>query len=259
VAHAGLLLLSGVALVSAAAYEHIAGAIRARPTQEPNARRAGRLFSWWWDGLAALNAITTLGFAAAAFDHANAPLSASLTMLFTLAACFAFASLVYYLLYVATGAPRPLQLIFGYYLVVFIATLYLVSWMHPEGAALTTWSLAPTFANVPPRWAPLLLAIALVGPPVVATTRYVLLYSIVDQRTIRYRIALTAVAISAWIALFLMAPLSVQGQASAVQLVTRGIALLAAALTLLAYEPPSFIKRRYRVRALRDERAGATQ
>lgn len=258
VAHAGLLLLAAVAVLSGAAYAYVAHAIRARPTQDAPARRANRLFSWWWDGLATLNALTTAALAPAAFDAASPPLVRALMTLSIGVACFAFASLVHYLLYVATGTSRPLRWIFLYYVVAFVATIYLVSWMHLQAVGATTWSIAQTFANQPPVWVIVLDALALVAPPVVATARYVLLYPLVDQTTIRYRIALTAVAICAWLAIVLVSPLIARSEASAAQPAVRAVAFLAAALTLLAYEPPPFIRRRYRVRALRDERVGAT-
>lgn len=241
-------------LASAIVYAYV-GARLSRRQVEGEAKLAAQLFAAWWVLLGAVTAITAAQGIAALAGVTDLAFYLTAVELEFLVLTIALWALLYYLVYVLTGSRVAMLPLTIFYSAFFVWILYLVALVRfdrvdLDGAAAT---LHPT-VQVSPAVTGVLL-VALLGPVLVAAVGYARLFFRVEGRTQRYRIGLVAVTLLAWFGSSAIA--SATGASKIVWWpIVSGLLGLAAAVSIFfAYQPPSFIRRRFGISAVGEDQA----
>ena len=232
-----LLLDAALAATLAGLYVFVGGSFSRRPVSTPEALVARRAFTVWWFALAALTLLGAARDLLAGMDVLDLGVHATLAYLSVPPLAAALAGLVYYLLFLHTGASRWLRPTLVAHVALGLFFLGLVAWMRPQGVQVDDWEARIVYANA--LTGPLLgLVLVLILVPVLAAaSAYLGLAFRVDDRTARARIFTVSGAFLLWF--------GSAGLASAMgwtewywwPLVARGIALVSTLLILVAYQP----------------------
>lgn len=208
-----------------------------------------RAFQVWWLGLAftvLANALREV--VAAAGVETSAPVVAALNALQYLwlaATCAAVAGLLYYLVYLHTGSRRWLGPLVAFYALYAIAAFAILARIQPDGVAPGKWFVQWAYAR-PDVGVGLLavMSLLLLLPQIVGAAVYLTLRGRVAERGARYRIAMVAWPLLAWLGSALLAPAIQLGRFEAWQAGGRLVGLVASLLILAAYRPPAWIRAR---------------
>ena len=250
------LLLHGLALVAALLYLAVGYRLRRREVPRED-RGALRAFVIWWVGLGLLGAIGVL--LEVGFDLAALGLTVWRVVIypFVLLLYVIIGALVYYLVYLYTGSSASLRWITLFYTAQFVLLVWLIESAGPYVGLNEVGEQEVMFANERPPGHPLsvLLSLAILLPPVAAAVAYFALFFRVEDRTLRYRVALISGAFVLWFGFSLAGTLfrAATGQEEAgfaAELTSRLLGILAASLVLMAYHPPGFVQRVLGVGAL---------
>lgn len=251
------LLLDGVLGAVTALLFHVTGrALARRPVRGP-ARLAAGAYVAWWHAAAAVTALLALPRLLAGVGWLTAPVLEATLLVLALPVSFGLAALVYYLAFVATGSRRILAPIAAGYAAFYAALLAYTATRDVSGFATAPWSLHVLHANPPGGWPFAVLVTLLFAPPVLAVLGYLRLYRHAPTPTQRYRIALVSFSVVALLASGLVASEVGLPPLQGFYPTSRAVALVAAVGILLAYAPPSWVRRRLRVTGVADE-PGAT-
>lgn len=231
------LLTSGVvSIVAGVSFLFVARAVSQRDATGPRllARRAHMT---WWGGLALYLLTQGALTLAAAADALSAGVYVGSRVVMIPVLCAATWGIAFYLTYLYTGdarAARPLAAFYALVALVFFYATYSV----PQSLTVERWIITLDDSSTLYK-----LVYALVGlPPIVASVAYLLLLRRVKGLEQRYRILLAASAILLYVASGLAARLSANDAIIFATLVPLGF--LAAGISLAAYYPPRFMKRR---------------
>lgn len=233
-----LLLTSAVGLVAAFACVY-AGRTFWR-TRLPEAHGVGaRGFVTYWYASAAYHVLASLmGLLGAVGATPFVPFLLLRHLLLAVgAACLA--SLAFSLLYLFTGSRRWLWPIVAFYAAVFLAGVVSIQASVPTGVVVGDWKVTLAFEK--PLWtASYVLTVLLLLPQILGALAYGTLYWRVKDPEQRWRVGILAPAIFAWYLGALAAELA---RSPFWSFVTRpGVGLLVAALVVLAYAPPAFVR-----------------
>lgn len=246
------LLVDGVfGLTTAGVYAFIGRTLWSRRA-EGDSRSAALAFATWWHTLGAVTALSALmrilaGVDALSFQVFYVEIHVAILLLSA-----GLWGLVYYLAFVLTGNARlrgPLAIGYAGFLVACIAH---VARRRPIGIELDGLSLRLAYERADPILQNVLV-LALLVPPLIAAAGYLGLLFRVRDRTSRYRISLVAGSILAWFGSVLLASEVGLSQVPWWPIASRLIGLAAALTILAAYLPPSWIKRRFGVRGMRED------
>lgn len=230
--------------------------IQARRVVSPDARLARTGFTLWWGGLGVLG---LYGIVSNLFlDPETFTLAGYRVILYTFIPIIftALAGLVYYLLYLYTGKRSLVTLVAVFYAVLTVAFVLFVELQDPfVGPDPDSGESGLQYANEAPSWAGLLFSLALILPPFAAAVAYFALIFRTKERTVRYRILMVSGGIVLWMGFSLLGSLTrfatgVEEQGFTSQIISQILGLLAAAMVLLAYYPPPFLRRAAGLEAL---------
>jgi hypothetical protein len=244
---ANLAIQGVLAFVTGFLYVYVARTIGARALSA-EARNANRTFAVWWLALGALYlAASALDFLSAV-GFRDVAIFVTFVNVILLLLCLAIWGLNYYLAYLYTGSQRALWVLSAFYAGLAVATLYLITWMEPTGFDETQFTLMLTYTRQPPPVVGTALGLAFAVPVVLAALAYGSLYFRVQDRSHRFRIGVVAGSFLVWFGWSTAATLfqlNVRYQGSLWLLVVNQLIALAVPLAVIvAYRPPSWIRRR---------------
>lgn len=186
---------------------------------------------------------------------AGVALFTTFTLVNLMAICVALHGLMFYLLYLFTGSKKWLGPLTAFYFAYYILLIYYVLASDPVGVSVRRWSATLEYENQIRGPLFLIALLLLVVPQIVGSLAYFTLYFRVKTVTQKYRILLVSWSIMIWFMSSLIASLSGLSQLDAWQIISRFIALSASLTILFAYQPPSWVKRRFHVTSIAEEAA----
>ncbi len=248
-------------LVVAALYTVVGYRLQGRAVSR-EARTAQNLFIAWWYAIAASSTLTAVTLTA--YTAGNLPkwLYQVNSQMGLLALTVALWGLLSYLVYLYTGSRRAHLWIGGFYVLFYVLLQAAVAYFGPpDQISDNGWTLTTLYEDengelgvaiqLSRAWI-IVILVALVGPQFGAAVAYARLYKRAQDATQRYRIAMISGSIIVWFGTSLVAgSLGVEGITW--QVVSRVLSLLAASAILMAYYPPAFLRRRWGLRALKDD------
>lgn len=238
-----LLASAALALLTGAGFA-IVGVMmmrRAPPTQGQAARV---MFALFWTSAAIIWITQGLGSLSGYLGVASLPLLSALDQVSTPFYCLAAASLLYYVLYLLTGRARLLVPILTYYLVLFFLLRWRVESAQRLDINVQDWVVSFVYAT-PLQGAAYSVIVSLVsGPLLLSILAYGALFFRVDEPAQRYRIALVALGLLAWIGTESIAFTTGFATTAAGEITRRVVALASTLVIVLAYRPPRAVEAR---------------
>lgn len=245
-----------LSILCAGIYFYVGQVLRRRRSDSPDSRLAWRLFVAWWYALSAATLSGAILSLLGAFGIVGLPLFTTITIVNFLAICVALYGLVFYLLYLYTGKRWILAPLSIFYIAYYGLLVYYVQASQPISVTVQPWRATLVYQN--PLRGPIfsLALILLLFPPIVGGLAYFMLYFQVKPATQRYRILLVSWSIIIWfLSTFFVSSAGLSDE-NWWQVISRLIGLAAALTILFAYQPPSWVKRRFGVAALTEEKPG---
>lgn len=237
------LLFSGMLAMAGAILYGYVGDRLAKREVSVDAEPALQLFATWWFALAGSQLVTGASelFAAAGLYHVG--IHAGLTYVNLFLVVVGIYSLLYYLIYVFKGELPYFNTATLVYLGYFLVVVYLITMSNQIALDIGAWSV--TVISAEPLSGPVVNAIvgALLVPPLVAVGAYLRLYRYVETRTQRYRVLVIGLSIALWFGSTLLVHLAGVETATVWPLISKLAGFAAAIAVLVAYFPPSWIRR----------------
>lgn len=245
-----LLFGATLAFLCAGIYLYVGRVLSRRQQATPGANMAWLMFVTWWYALALATLSGGVLSLLGAFGIIGLPLFTSITIINFLTTCVALSGLMFYLLYLYTGKTGMIWPVVIFYFFYYGLLIYFIEASNPIGVAVNRWNTSLQFENV--IRGPLFLVVLffLVFPQIISSLAYFMLFFQVKAKTQRYRILLVSWSIIIWFMSSFLAGISGQSQQDWWQVASRLIGLGAALTILFAYQPPSWIKRRFGVAAI---------
>lgn len=249
------LILSAIfSFIGASIYAYVGRRLSKRVISSPAPRLAWQFFTVWWYGLAATTLIGGLENLLGALGWTNLAVFVTANYISLQLSCLALLGLFYYLTFLFTGNSRWLTPLAILYTIFFILLIYFVSASDPVGVTLGPWRSSLAY-DVPPTGPFFVgLVVLLLASQIVGGFAYFTLYFQVPDVTQKYRILLVSWSIIIWfLSPFVGVAAGLEGQ-DWWQLASRFISLAAGLTILMAYQPPQWLKQRYGILSLSDER-----
>ena len=230
-----------VSLLVATLYGIVAWTIINRSVSR-RARMPNQGFAVWWWGLAALTGVGAAWRVVLWFTTPSVPVYMAYTLSVLLMIMIAFAGMMYYFLYLWSGREllwAPLSL---FYLGMYVFFVYYIQLQAPLGYdAQGSMQFANDLSDSPLSTA---VGLLLLVPPIIGAALYLGLLRKAKDRLLRFRIGIVASSILVWFLVLLGSSLGDVREAYPWwAYVSRAIAAIAAALTLIAYRPPPVVQR----------------
>jgi hypothetical protein len=237
-------VVAAVSLVVAAFYLLVGARLSSRKVS-PTSRLATNQLAMWWGGLGAdltVSSVVLLVALGGGLSFATAMTLYLVTIIVIVAALW---GLTGFLVYVYTGRYHLLE-VSAIYISFYVLYLY---WFFAEGptqmvieAGSTVWRFSGS-ANLPIE---LVLVILLVGPEIVAAILYLSLRRKTKDSAQKYRITLVGGGILLWFGIDLFLP----GDTIPWLIFRTFVAVIPALMSLAAYFPPEWARRRYGATAI---------
>jgi len=249
------LILSAVfSLIGAGIYAYIGWRLSKRVISSAESRVAWQLFTVWWYALAANTLITGLLHLLGALRQTNLALFVTANYVNLQLSCIALFGLFYYLIFLFTGNSGWLKPLAILYTIFFILLVYVVTASNPVGVTLEPWNATLAY-DVPPAGPfVVFLIVLLFVSQLLGGFAYFTLYFRVPDVTQKYRILLVSWSIIIWFLSPLVGIALGMGGQDWWQLATRFLGLAAALTILMAYLPPQWLKQRYGILSVSEER-----
>ena len=252
-----LLLDGALGVATAALFSFTGRALSRRPERAGQARLAAGAYVAWWHAAAVVTALLALPRILAGLGLLTPGLLEGALLVLVLPLCFGLAALVYYLAFVATGSRRLLLPIAVGYSSFYAALLTYSASRDVTGFVTGPWSLQIVHANPPGGWPFAALLVLLFAPPLLAVLGYLRLYRHAQSPTQRYRIALVSASVVVLLASGIVASEVGLARLAWVHPASRAVALASALGILLAYVPPTWVRRRLQVKGVAEEMGAA--
>lgn len=250
-----LLFVALLSMLCAGIYFYVGRVLSRRRSSSPDSRLAWRLFVVWWYALALATFFGAILTLLGSFGITNLPLYTTVTLMNLLATCVALFGLMFYLLYLFTGNRGLIAPLSVFYILYYMLLIYYVEASTPTSVTIERWRTVLVYENQIKGPFYLLLLLLLVFPQIIGSLAYFTLYFRVEPITQKYRILLVSWSIILWFLSAFFASIAGLAQYDWWQVVSRLIGLGAALAILLAYQPPSWVKERFRVTSLAEESA----
>lgn len=245
-------LLFGVALaiLCAGIYFYMGRVLSRRRQASHDAGLAWSMFVVWWYALAVATLSGAILNLLGALGIVSLPMFTTITIMNLLTTCVALFGLMFYLLYLFTGSKRLISPLALFYFLYYGLLVYYIQTRVPIGIRVDSWRATLEFQN--PIREPLFLIalLLLVFPQIAGSLAYFMLYFQVKAPTQKYRILLVSWSIIIWFMSSFLAGISGLSDQDWWQIASRLIGLGAALTILFAYQPPSWVKRRFGVTAI---------
>jgi hypothetical protein len=245
-----LLFGATFSFLCAGIYFYVGRVLGRRRQVTPGANTAWLMFVTWWYALALATLTQGLLSLLGAFGILGLPLFTTITIVNLLTTCVALAGLVFYLLYLYTGKNSLLWPVGIFYLFYYGLLVYFLEASNPIGVTVNRWSTSLQYQSLVKGPLLLIVYILLVFPQILGSLAYFMLFFQVKTKTQRYRILLVSWSIIIWFLSAFLATIAGLSQQDWWQIASRLIGLGAALTILFAYQPPSWIKRRFDVAAI---------
>lgn len=247
---ATLLMDAVLATATALLFAYVGGIALRRDVPSKDGRHAMRLFAVWWFGLALVTLLaaarSTLAFLGS-LDLRTHALLGDLSLVPLVALLW---GLVSYLAYVYTGSRRvflPITVLHGAMLAFYA---YVTLTRRPTGIRVEDWAVPLDYETT---LSPAVTGIALVTlllPTLVGAFAYGTLFFRTEDRSARYRIAMTSGAFLLWFGAAALAGITPLGDWYWWPLAARAIGLVATLMILAAYRPPRALRERFELRPI---------
>lgn len=254
-----LLIAALVAFGSAAAYGTIAWQLRRRAPADANDQRALWYFVIWWAATAANIFLVGVLYLSAAFDRITLAMQLADSILQRVLLAVSLWGLLTYLLYLVNGKwyARSTAVLYTAHASFMIAVLFRSG---PNDVIVGPWRTDLAYATDPPAVLDLVNLFLVVLAPVVASIAYLVIairlprFGHAEQR---FRSIIVATALIFWWVVAVVAGQRALLDVEWLQLTNRALGLSAAAAILVAYNPPGWLRRKWRRETL--EPAAAAQ
>jgi hypothetical protein len=245
-----LLFGATLAILCAGIYFYVGRVLSRRRQSSPDAGMAWMLFVVWWYALALATfsggVLSLLG----ALGIIGLPLFITITIINSLTTCVALFGLMFYLLYLYTGKSSLIWPIGIFYFFFYGLVVYIMEARDPTGVIVDRWTTNLQYANPIPGPLFLLALLLLIFPAIIGSLAYFMLFFQVNAKTQKYRILLVSWSIIIWFTSSFLANISGLAEQDWWQVASRLIGLCAALTILFAYQPPTWIKRRFGIAAI---------
>lgn len=208
------------------------------------------MFVTWWYALALATLSGGVLSLMGAIGIIGLALYTTITIINLLTTCAALFGLMFYLLYLYTGKTSLIWPIGISYFFYYGLLVYIVEASDPVGVTVNRWNTSLQSKNVIQGPLYLIALFLLVFPQIIGSLAYFMLVFQVKAKTQRYRIVLVSWSIIIWFLSSFLASISGLSQQDWWQIASRLIGLGAAFTILFAYQPPSWVKRRFGVAAI---------
>jgi hypothetical protein len=245
-----LLFGATLSFLCAGIYFYIGRVLSNRHQTSSGAGMAWLMFVTWWYALALATLTGGVLSLLGAFGIIGLPLFITVTIINLLTTCAALFGLMFYLLYLYTGKTSLIWPIGVFYFFYYGFLVYFVEASDPIGVTVNRWNTSLQYQNAIQGPIFVIALLLLVFPQIIGSLAYFLLYFQVKAKTQRYRILLVSWSIIIWFLTSFLAGISGLSQQDWWQIASRVIGLGAALTILFAYQPPSWIKRRFGVAAI---------
>jgi hypothetical protein len=236
--------------LSAGIYFYVGRVLSRRHQASSETGMAWSMFVVWWYALALATLSSGMLSLLGGFGLVGLPLFTTINIINFLTLSVALMGLMYYLVYLYTGNRNLIWPIGIFYFLYYGLLVYFIEASNPVGVTVNRWNTALQFENTirgPLYWIALVL---LVFPQIIASLAYFILFFRVNEMTQKYRILLVSWSILIWFMSSFLGSISGLSQQDWWQIVSRLIGLAASLTILFAYQPPTWIKRRFGVAAI---------
>lgn len=223
-----------------------------RPRGQGAPARATLRFGAWWLGLAGHSVVGGLLALAGALGHATTLVVALATYAAALCIGAMLWGLVSYLAYLYAGRPGVLPAVTVAYALQTAGLVAAVWWLQPIGMHVDGWTPMIDYAKEAGAGLDAFVGVTFLLPPLVASAAYLALLRRVADRTRRYRVLLVGGSILGWTLASIVLN-AAPGTSDVGNVVGRLLAFGAPTLVVLAYDPPAWVQRRFRVERLGEE------
>jgi hypothetical protein len=227
----------GVALV----YLYVGFRLYQRPVS-PQSKLAATQLALWWGGIGVTTVLGGAEVALAAGGGLTLPLAKTLYLLLILIDCVLLWGLVGYLTYVYTGKYHlvPLSAFYAWF---YFTVLYYFFSQRPYAVLIAAGNVDFLYAAKPTPVLEAVLLLGLLGPELVGAILYLSLLRRTADPAQRYRITLVGGGILGWFLIDLLIP------SSTIEWMTVKtiLAVIPGVMSLVAYFPPEWARRRYGV------------
>jgi hypothetical protein len=206
------------------------------------ARLASAQFSTFWYAIGVTAALIAFESLLAAAGVLSLSIAVTVGLVSVLIDCVFLWAIVDFLVYVYSGRYH-LRLVTGFYCLFYFLALYYTILEHPYAVVIRAGvpSLSETSVGMPAL--ELVVVVGLLFPEFIAAILYLSLLRRTQDRSQRFRITVVGLSIIAWFGLEFFFPSSTTGETFARSL----LELIPAFLTLMAYLPPEWMRRRFRI------------
>jgi hypothetical protein len=245
-----LLFGATLAFLCAGIYFYVGRVLSRRRQNSSGASMAWLMFVTWWYALALATLSGGVLSLMGAIGIIGLALYTTITIINLLTTCAALFGLMFYLLYLYTGKTSLIWPIGISYFFYYGLLVYIVEASDPVGVTVNRWNTSLQSKNVIQGPLYLIALFLLVFPQIIGSLAYFMLVFQVKAKTQRYRIVLVSWSIIIWFLSSFLASISGLSQQDWWQIASRLIGLGAAFTILFAYQPPSWVKRRFGVAAI---------
>ena len=245
-----LLFGATFAFLCAGIYLYVGHVLSRRRQSSSGANMAWLMFVTWWYALALATLSGGVLSLLGGVGISDLPLFTSITLINLLTTCIALMGLMFYLLYLYIGNTSMIWPVVIFYFFYYGLLVYFVEASDPAGVTINRWNTSLQYENVIRGPLYIIAFLLLVFPQIFGSLAYFMLFFQVKAKTQRYRILLVSWSIIIWFLSLFLAAISGLSTQDWWQIVSRLIGLGAALTILFAYQPPSWIKRRFGVAAI---------
>jgi hypothetical protein len=239
-----------LAFLCAGIYFYVGRVLSRRRQNSSGSSLAWLMFVIWWYALSLATFSGGILSLLGAFGIIGLALFTTIFILNLLTTCVALMGLMFYLLYVYTGKSGLIWPLGIFYFLYYGLLVYFVEASDPVGVAVNRWNATLQYENQIQGPLYILAVVLLVFPQIIGSLAYFMLVFQVKERSQKYRIVLISWSIIIWFLSSFLAGISGLSQQDWWQIASRLIGLCAALTILFAYQPPSWIKRRFGVAAI---------
>ena len=245
-----LLFGATLAFLCAGIYLYVGRVLSRRHQSTPGAGMAWLMFVTWWYALALATLLGGILSLLCALGTIGLPLYTTIFIMNMFTTCAALMGLMFYLLYLYTGNTSLIWPIGIFYFLYYGLIIYFIEASDPIGVTINRWNTNLQYQDAIRGPLFLIVLLLLVFPPIIGSLAYFMLFFQVKAKTQRYRILLVSWSIIIWFMSSFLANISGLAEQDWWQIASRLIGLGAALIILFAYQPPSWIKRRFGVAAI---------
>jgi len=238
------------AFLGAGIYFYVGRVLSRRQQTSSGASMAWLMFVTWWYALAVATLSGGILSLLGALGIISLPLFTTISIINLLTTCVALMGLMFYLLYLYTGRTSMIWAVGIFYFFYYGLVVYFVEASDPVGVTINRWNTSLEYQNVIRGPLYMIAFLLLLFPQILGSLAYFMLFFQVKAKTQRYRILLVSWSIIIWFLSSFLAGISGLSTQDWWQIASRLIGLGAALTIFFAYQPPSWIKRRFGVAAI---------